>query len=202
MLEGEIEVIGEAMMDVALNGRDQTRIGNRHQSIAPHGVYPCKDEDAWVTIVAADDRQWEALCRAMAREDLIRDNRFADPLSRSQNQEELDRIIAEWTHDKDKSAVQTALQAHGVSAMAALAVDELFDDPHLSARELFHFVDHPESGPFPHTRSAFTLSESPTAVERSGPLLAEHNQHVLHDLLGIDGDTSSRLLEEDITGTP
>lgn len=206
MLEGEIHMFGEALMDVALNGRDQARIGNGHPSIAPHGVYPCKgddggDDDEWVTIVAADDRQWGALCRAMERDDLLRDSRFAASLSRWRNQEALDQIIAGWTADKDKYAVQEALQARGVSAMAALSAGELFTDPHLAARGLFEFVDHPESVPLPHTRAAFTLSESPTGVTRSAPLLGGDNEYILRDLLAIDDETVARLLDQGIIGT-
>lgn len=202
MLEGEIQVLGEAIMDVALNRREQTRIGNRHPSIAPHGVYPCRGEDEWVTIVAGEDHQWRALCRGMGREDLVDDLRFADSISRCHNQDELDRIIAEWTASKDKHQVQQQLQMLGVPAAAALAVPELFEDPHLTARGLFQFVDHPESGPMPHTRLAFTLSETPAMPSRSGPLLAGNNRYVLHDLLEVDNETIEELTERGILGAP
>ncbi|MGI8554417.1 MAG: CaiB/BaiF CoA transferase family protein [Dehalococcoidia bacterium] len=198
MLEGELQVIGEAIMDVALNGREQTRIGNRHPSIAPHGVYPCSGENQWLTIVAKDGRQWQSLCRSMGREDLMHDKRFVDPIARYQHQDELDSIIAAWTVHQEKRAVQELLQAAGVSAGAALAVDELFEDPQIRAREGFQFVDHPESGPFPHTRVAFRLSDTPAPVSRSGPLFAAAGDYVFHDLLKLSQAEIEALAQEGI----
>lgn len=198
MIEGELEVIGEAIMDVALNGRDQPRLGNRHPSIAPHGVYPCRGEDQWVTIVAADDPQWQALCRVLGREDLLTNPRFREPVSRYRYQDELDQIIAAWTAVRQKREVQETLQAAGVSAAAALAVHELYDDPQIVSRSGFQYAEHPEAGPFPHTRVAFTLSETPAPVTRSGPLFAGGNAYVFRDLLRLPAAEIERLTAQGV----
>jgi crotonobetainyl-CoA:carnitine CoA-transferase CaiB-like acyl-CoA transferase len=198
MLEGEIQVIADALIDVVMNGRERTRLGNRHPSIAPHGVYPCRGNDEWVTIVAADDRQWWALCRAMGREDLLGDPRFAEPLVRYHHQDALDAIIAAWTMTRRKEDVQRTLQAVGVSAAAVLEVPELFEDPHMAARGQFEWVEHPDSSPFPHTRVAFRLSETPAAVVRSGPLFGDGVERVLRGLLGIPDADLERLFDAGI----
>jgi len=198
MLEGEIQVIAEALIDVAMNGREQTRIGNRHPSIAPHGVYPCIGDDQWVTIVAGNDAQWRALCRAMGRDDLPADPRFADPVARYRHQDALDAIIAGWTATREKGQVQRLLQAAGVSAAAVLEVPELFTDPHIAARGGFEWVEHPDATPFPHTRVAFKLSGTPVPVTRSGPPFGEGIEHVLRGLLGMPDGEIDRLLDRGI----
>lgn len=195
MLEGEIQVIADALIDVTMNGRERTRIGNRHPSIAPHGVYPCAGEDQWVTIVAGDDGQWRALCAAMGREELLVDPRFAEPPARWREQEALDAIIAGWTATRRKDEVQRLLQGAGVSAAAVLEVPELFEDAHMAARGQFRWVEHPESGAFPHTRVAFQLSETPAVARRSGPLYGAGVEHVLGGLLGMSGEELGRLVE-------
>lgn len=195
MLEGEIQVFGEALMDVALNGREPARLGNRHPSIAPHGVYPCRGDDKWVTIVAANDVQWHALCRTIGRDELARDPRFADPVARWRHQDELDAIIGAWTSERDNHEVQRLLQAAGVSAAAALMPGEMFEDPHIEARGLFEFVEHPDAGPFPHTRVAFKLSDTPAPIASSGPPFAEANEYVLRDLLKLTEQEVARLRE-------
>ncbi|HZQ38864.1 MAG TPA: CoA transferase [Dehalococcoidia bacterium] len=215
MLEGEIQVFGEALLNVALNGREPARLGNRHPSIAPHGVYRCAasrqpaadtgaagGSDEWVTIVAADDAQWHALCRAMGQEPLTRDPRFAQPLARYQHQDELDAIIGAWTATHNKHEVQRLLQAAGVSAAAALTPEELFADPHIRDRKLFEFVDHPDSGPFPHTRVAFRLSGTPAPIRRSGPPFGEGNDHVLRDLLHLTDNDIERLRAGGVIADP
>ena len=196
MLEGEIQVFGEALLDVALNGREPARLGNRHPSITPHGVYPCRGEDQWVTIVASNDAQWPALCRVIGQPELARDPRFADPLTRYHHQDELDAIIGAWTVERDKHEVQRMLQAAGISAAAALMPAEMFEDPHIDARGLFEFVEHPDSGPFPHTRLAFKLSGTPAPITRSGPPFAEGNEYVLRELLRMSDVEISALREK------
>ena len=198
MLEGEIQVIADALMDAAMNGREQTRIGNRHPSIAPHGVYPCAGEDQWATIVAADDAQWRALCRTIGREDLLADPRFATPLDRYHHQDALDEIIAAWTSVRRKEDVQWVLQAAGVSAAAVLEMPEMFDDPHMTARGQFEWVDHPDSTPFPHTRAAFRLSGTPVPVTRTGPMFGGGVSYVMRDLLEIREDELDRLIDAGI----
>ena len=65
MLEGELQLIGDAMVGQQLSGREPTRIGNEHSSSAPHGVYPTapllNDPDSWIAIACATDEEWEAL---------------------------------------------------------------------------------------------------------------------------------------------
>ena len=149
--------------------------------------------DEWVTIVAATDDQWRALCRVIGREDLLRDPRFAEPIARYHHQDELDAIIGAWTAQRGKREVQETLQAAGVSAAAALAVSELYDDPHITAREVFQYAPHPDAGPFPHTRVAFKLSHTPAPVTVSGPPFAGGNQYVLGELLELPPDEIERL---------
>jgi benzylsuccinate CoA-transferase BbsF subunit len=231
MLEGEIQVFGEALMDVALNGREPGRLGNRHPSIAPHGVYRCRPNppapfpareggdlstaveigspplagersDEWVTIVAADDAQWRALCGVIGQPELTRDPRFADPIARYRHQDELDAIIGTWTAERDKHEVQRTLQAAGVSAGAALTPSEMFEDPHIRARGLFEFVEHSDSDPFPHTRVAFKLSGTPAPIANSGPPFAEANDYVLRTLLRMSAEEVSALREKRVIVDP
>ena len=200
MLEGEIQVFGEAMLDVALNGREPSRLGNRHPSIAPHGVYPCAGDDQWCTIVAANDARWHALCAAIGQPGLAHDARFAEPLTRYKQQDALDAIIGAWTAVRDKHEVQRLLQAAGVSAAAALIPEEMFADPHIQARGLFEFVAHADSIPFPHTRVAFKLSDTPAPVSRSGPPFAEANDYVLRDLLRMSDADVAQLQAQGVLG--
>jgi crotonobetainyl-CoA:carnitine CoA-transferase CaiB-like acyl-CoA transferase len=155
-----------------------------------------------VAIVAADDAQWRALCGAIERPELVRDPRFADPVARYHNQDALDAIIGAWTAERDKHEVQRALQAVGVSAAAALTPGQMFEDDHIRARGLFEFVEHPDAGPFPHTRVAFKLSGTPSPIARSGPPFAEGNDYVLRELLRMTADEVAALKEMGVVAEP
>lgn len=203
MIEGEFQILGDAYIDFSMNHRERIRAGNAHQEMAPHDVYPCEGDDAWVAIAVEDDIQWTALCRAMGREDLISDPRFSTAQGRRRHLVELDECIRAWTTMLTPRAVQETLQRAGVPAAAVLNAKELLEDPHVRARNGFEYVDVPNVGPTPHPRVAFLLSETPVPIARPAPGFAEHNDDVYGDLIGLSSD-EIRALEQKgiIASTP
>ncbi|MHB8575205.1 MAG: CaiB/BaiF CoA transferase family protein [Dehalococcoidia bacterium] len=194
MIEGELQLVAEALIDCQMNGRVQTRIGNRHPRMAPHGVYPCAGRDAWVAIAVATDAQFVALADLIERPDLAADPRFAALAQRLANQDVLDEEIAVWTRQRDHREAQRLLQAAGVPAGSALNAAELLTDPQVRARESFEYVGYPDIPvPFPHTRVAFRLRGRNTHIERRAPGFGEHNDAVLGDLLGARAERLTAL---------
>ena len=199
MLEGELQAVAPAIMDVTLNGRDRIRTANRHDWFAPHGVYPCTGEDAWVAIAVTSDEQWTALCGVLGRADLAANPKYRLQVDRHANQEEIDPILAAWTQDQTRAAVQQKLQAVGVPAGAVLHVDELFDDAQLQHRGSFAWAEHPELGPFPHTRTAWLSEQGNHGVSRPGPTFGSANDYVFRDLLGMGEADVQRLIDSEVT---
>src|SRR5262249_25026528 len=142
MYEATVSSIGHVIMDAAVNQRTgmPTPQGNRHPFLAPHGCYPCRGSDRWVTIAVTDDAEWRALCTAMERPDLAADGRFVTAYLRHRHQEELDPIIAGWTRAHDHYELMHSLQQAGVPAAAVLSNKELLLDPHLRARGFYELV--------------------------------------------------------------
>jgi len=200
MIEGELQVVAEALLDYQMNGRVQTRTGNRHPWMAPHGVYRCAGTDAWVAIAVATDEQFAALCIAMGRPELSADPRFAGALVRYRHQDELDAEVAGWTASRDHREVQHTLQAAGVPAGAALNVAELLADEHVRARDQFQTVEYADlARPYPHTRAAFTLRVHQSRIARGAPRFGEHNGAMLGDLLGLSAATLAEMREQRLT---
>ena len=65
MAEMVTTMMPEAMMDFLMNGRDQAAIGNRDESMAPHGVFPAAGDDQWIAIAIASDDEFARLCEAL-----------------------------------------------------------------------------------------------------------------------------------------
>lgn len=193
MIEGEFQMLGDAYIDYAMNGRERMRSGNSHPWMAPHDVYPCSGEDAWVAIAVEDDSQWAALCRVMEQPDLAGDPRFARSTDRYAHRQELRPIIGAWTAGREHHAVQERLQQAGVPAAAVLNAKELFSDPSVVARHGFEYVDVPNVGPTPYPRVAFTLSETPVPIEKPAPGFAEDNAYVYGELLGLSTEEMAEL---------
>ena len=182
MLEGELQVIGEALLDYTMNGRIQTRSGNEHPSMSPHGVYRCGGEDRWLAIACESDAQWQSLCDLIGRRDLTHDARYADVVSRVRHRAEIDTIVSEWTAARDPNEAATQLQGAGVPAAATQTIRDLSTDPQLQSRDYIRYASHPEAGSTPHVRPAF--SPSPTS-DRPAPLYGQDNGYVLRNLLGM-----------------
>jgi len=183
--EAIIALIGEAILDYTMNHRLPQRRGNRNQGMAPHKVYRCSGEDAWVSIAVGSEAEWQALCRSLGHPEWQDDPRFADAPRRCQHQDELDALIEAWTCQRTPYEVMHTLQAAGVAAMPVMSSRDLFTDPHLMARGLGVEMEHPVVGRRTVIGPPWALSGTPARVERPAPLLGEHNYQVFGELLGL-----------------
>jgi crotonobetainyl-CoA:carnitine CoA-transferase CaiB-like acyl-CoA transferase len=185
MIEGEFQVLGDAYIDYAMNGRERRREGNAHPVMEPHDVFPCLGADAWVAIAIEDEAQWGALCRVTGRPALADDPRFRSPDLRRANRNQLRHVIASWTRERTHYEAQAALQAAGVPAGAVLNVLEQLRDPNVLAREGIAYVDIPGVGPAPCLRAGFRLEGTPVRIEQPPLGFAEANDYVYRELLGL-----------------
>lgn len=199
--EAMMALIGEYIVGYSMNGIQPPLLGNRDTSMAPHGVFPCAGEDAWVTIAVASDAEFEALCRVIGRPELVDDPRFADVVSRYRNQAALEPLISEWTRPRSHHEAAALLQAAGVPAAPVFTVADLLADPHLRARGFFEPVAHPDAGIWDMDGPVWKLSRTPAHIRLPAPAYAEHNDYVFRYLLGLDDREIARLTEEGIIST-
>ncbi len=198
MLEGELNLIGEAMVGQQLSGREPTRIGNEHSSFAPHGVYPARpradDADTWIAISCRNDDEWRGLLEVWADECVGGDRRFATGLRRWRHRAALDRLLAEWTREQDALALSERLQGVGVPASAVMGARALLRDPQVAARQSVGGLDHAQVGLSPAPQAAYRLSETPAAPKNAAPLFAADTVPVLREILGYSEARIARLI--------
>ncbi len=195
MTEALTTLVPEAVVDYGLNGREPERAGNRDKWKVPHNVYRCQGDQKWVAISVSTDAQWEALCQAMDHAEWARDPRFADAASRWKHQEALDPLVQSWTQEREPYEVMTTLQGAGVAAAPVLNSGELLRDPHLVERDFVAWVDHPETGRRPIGNVAWKIDGTRPAEYQHAPLLWEHNEYVLEELLHLPKAEIQRLTE-------
>ncbi len=200
--EAAIPLIGHALMDFVMNGRQRPRLGNRDLVAAPQGCYRCYGEDDWLVISVANDNQWLRFVAAVGHPEWAEDQRFADILSRHRHHDELDALIETWTREQDHIEAMHLLQRAGVTAAAVLNPKEVLLDPHLRERGTFDLVDVPGAGrrPVPRVLGA-RFSRFEARARGPAPKLGEHNREVLQGLLGLSDDDVARLEEEGTIGT-
>ena len=193
--------VPEALLDFAANGREPVRIGNADPVMSPHGCYPCAGEDRWIAVAVSEDAQWQGLCRVLGRPDWAADGRFSGSLGRQRHREELDRMLAGATASWEARRLMAALQAVGVPAGAVLDSKDLLFDPHLRERRFYEVVrHHPSTGmpPLPYAGRPWRLSATPAVAPRAAPLMGEHNDFVLRELLGLTDSDVARLESEGV----
>jgi benzylsuccinate CoA-transferase BbsF subunit len=193
--------IGDIIMDYTLNKRDRKRVGNRDSSTLQE-CYRCQGDDSWVNITIETEDQWQLFCQATNNPAWALERRFATTSSRRQNQEELDRLIEDWTLQHGHIEVMQILQAAGIPAGAVLDMKEINLDPHLSQRGFFQLINHGEGvGKRPIIRqmpAKFNSIESSPNVR--APRFAQDNQYVYGSLLGLSEGEIEKLEQEGVLG--
>jgi crotonobetainyl-CoA:carnitine CoA-transferase CaiB-like acyl-CoA transferase len=199
-VEGFIPMVAGALLDRQMNGRDGRRHGNRHPSMAPHNVYPCKGDDAWVSIAVGSDRDWAALCGAIGCPALIHDTRFADVVSRKRNEDLLDPMLSAWTLDRSRDEAVATLRSAGVPVAPVQTSADLIADAQLAARAFFSVVDRAEVGAHPYPGLPFSLQPASTPDPCPAPQLGEDSRMVLTALLAVTEGWYEALSAAGVTG--
>ena len=203
MYQTGVSFFGEGLLDFAFNGRRTRRLGNRHPSRSPHGCYPCRGDDCWVALSVRDEEDWIAVCETIGQPCPDSDPRFADPLNRHRNQDELDALISEWTGGQTQDEVVAALHAHGVPAAPVQNAAQLLRDEHLRERGLFERVTFPQSGDMGSRMflaRGWRLSEADVQVRGPAPDMGEANDYVLGGMLGLSQVEIEKLRNEQVIG--
>lgn len=197
MLESVAAQIPEAIIDYAMNGRATSRTGNHDRDMAPHSCYPCAGDDQWVAISVRNDEEWRAFCGAIGNPRWACDPKYATAQGRLQHQDELDRLVSEWTRKREKRWVAEMLQRAGVPAGPTLNVEEVVHDPQLNHRGFFVNPEHPEIGRRLALGMPWIMSESEGTIG-SAPTIGQDNAYVFGELLGLSDEEFARLVGEGV----
>jgi len=154
----------------------QPRIGNAHRTMAPHGVYPCRDGE-WVAVAVGDAGERAALARVLGVDST-----------------EPDDAVPGWTCTKTAVAAAAELQAAGVPASPVMTFAALAGDPHLAARGTFVDVAHPVLGQQRVMRAPWLFSSWGNGVRGPGPVMGADNDAVIAGgLVTLDPDRAAEV---------
>lgn len=180
------------LMDYHANGKVIERDTNADPEAAPHNAYPCKD-DEWVAASCWEDGEFGQLAKTAGHPEWAEDPRFACAAARRENAAELDALIESWTRGRTAEAVACALQAAGVRAYPVNTCADLFTDPQLTHRRTWRVRKHPEIDTQAHYFPGFDLSEQPGEVIAPAPVLAQDNEIVFREFLGLSQEEYEEL---------
>jgi crotonobetainyl-CoA:carnitine CoA-transferase CaiB-like acyl-CoA transferase len=160
------------------------REGNRLRNSAPLDNWPTRDGQ-FICIVAAGDGLFPRLARAMEREDLLHDPRFASLDARVRHADSINAIVGDWVRQHTAAEVERILIAAQVPVTRVYSIADIFADPHYAARGDIVAVEDPTIGPVRMQGVYPRLSHTPGCIRRGAPRLGEHNQEIYGTLLGL-----------------
>jgi crotonobetainyl-CoA:carnitine CoA-transferase CaiB-like acyl-CoA transferase len=152
-------------------------MGSAHRLSAPYEALPTAD--GWITIGAANQRNWERLCQALTAPELLADPRFADNAARMKYRIELAGELAGRLRRAPTDTWLTTLHAAGVPSGPLYDIEQVYADPQVQARNMVVETEHPRMGRVRHIGAPVKLSETPSTVRRPAPLLGQHSREVL-----------------------
>ncbi len=171
---------------------------NRSPYAVPHGVYRCRVEDRWCAVAVSTGDEWSAFCRVIGNPGWTGDPRFATLESRLQHTDELDRLVATWTVEHMTEDVMSAMQAAGEAAGLLETGEDLMEkDPQLQHRRFYRAFQHPELGAYRVTAPSFIMSGYDCEI-RPAPLMGEHNEFVLKEILGMSEAEITDLIRQGV----
>jgi benzylsuccinate CoA-transferase BbsF subunit len=197
-IEAGINYMTPVVLDYTVNGRELALIGNKSAYAAPHGAYQCKGDDRWVSIGVFTDGEWDSFCKVIGKPEWTQDAKFTTLASRISNNDELDRLVGEWTINFTAEQVMTMMQDAGVSAGVVANAQDQAEDPQMRYYDFFREREHPYLGKhnFYHP-PGFKLSD--TNAEVSAPsLLGEHTEYICREILGMAEDEFNGLKQEGV----
>ena len=197
--EASMPMLAPLILSHLVNRDVPGRVGNRCSYAAPHGVYPCQGEDRWCAITIFTDEEWRSFCNVIGNPEWSKDSKFDTLLGRKMNEDELDRLVGEWTINFSPEEVMQRMQANGVPAGVVQDAKDVYEDEQFKHRGyLWAIPDHREMGQLSYLGQAAKLSETPAIPRMPAPCLGEHTELVCREILGMSDDEFTRLLNEGV----
>jgi crotonobetainyl-CoA:carnitine CoA-transferase CaiB-like acyl-CoA transferase len=196
-------VMGSAYLEYTANGTEPRPGGNRlpHPAASLEGAFRCHGDERWVAIGVYTEDEWPVFCATIERDDLLQHPKFALVSDRLRHWRELEQEVERWTQKRSAEEAMATLQDVGIKAAVIENVQDMMErDEQLKGRDYYVDAWHPD-------RSVGTLriegivpkfSDTPGEVRRAAPVIGEHNEYVLGEVLGLSRGRMAELQEAEV----
>lgn len=191
LLDVQVACLANQAMNYLTTGSAPKRLGNAHPNIVPYQDFPTADGDFILTV--GNDGQFRRFAEVAGQPQWADDPRFATNKQRVVHRAQLIPLIRQATVFKTTAEWVGQLEAAGVPCGPINDLAQVFQDPQVIERGLALHLPHALAGSVPQVASPIRLSDTPVEYRRAPPLLGEHTEAVMTELLGLDADAIARL---------
>jgi crotonobetainyl-CoA:carnitine CoA-transferase CaiB-like acyl-CoA transferase len=183
LLDSTLAVLANQALSYLVSGVTPVRMGNRHPTVLPYGVFEAKDGS--IVIAVGNDRQFAILCDVLGLAEMARDPRFATNTARIRNRDALDEALQAAFGRFAVADLKDVLSAKGVPSGPVNTIEQIFKDPFAAARRVVHHFTREDGVSIPSVAFPSKLSATPAQMVRAPPGLGQHTREALDDWLDL-----------------
>jgi crotonobetainyl-CoA:carnitine CoA-transferase CaiB-like acyl-CoA transferase len=196
LLDVQVACLANQAMNYLTTGAAPRRLGNAHPNIVPYQDFPTADGDFILTV--GNDSQFRKFAEVAGQPQWALDPRFVTNKQRVANRAALIPLIRQATVFKTTAQWVAQLGAAGVPCGPINDLAQVFADPQVVARGMALTLPHALAGSVPQVASPIRLSESPVEYRYAPPLLGEHTEQVLTEVLQLNAGDVAVLREHGV----
>jgi formyl-CoA transferase len=196
LLDTQVAMLANVGSNYLNSGKRPQRWGNAHANIVPYQTFAC--QDGHIIVATGNDGQYQKFVEAGGRPELARDERFLTNPLRVKNREALVPLLADMVKEKPRDVWIDLLESVGVPCGPINNLDEVFDNPQVKARGMEVKLAHPLAGEVKLVRSPMRMSATPATSGQAPPLLGQHTDEVLAEVLGKSDAEIAALREKKV----
>jgi crotonobetainyl-CoA:carnitine CoA-transferase CaiB-like acyl-CoA transferase len=202
LLDTQVAMLANLGANYLVSGNVPGRAGNAHQNIVPYQVFevaPTADGGKdYLILAVGNDGQYAKFCAVAGKPELAEDPRFAKNSERVRHRAVLVPILEDIMRTRSKHEWLSELEAAKVPCGAINNLAEVFDDPHVQSRGMVHTWERSGTGPVNLVSSPMKLSGTPVRNDMAPPLLGQHTDEVLGELLGFSNEKIQQLRDASV----
>ena len=197
LLDSAVSLLTNVAANYFASGVAPRRMGSAHPNIAPYQCFKAAD-GKYLTLAVGNDEIWKRFCRTLGLERLIDNPEFATNPKRVQNREKLVSVLSEIFLTKKRDEWVRVLLEREVPCGPVNTIEEVFQDPQILERNMLVEIKHPKVDKIKQIGIPIKFSQTTLDVRSPPPLLGQHTEDVLKNLLNMSDQEINRLKEKSV----
>jgi crotonobetainyl-CoA:carnitine CoA-transferase CaiB-like acyl-CoA transferase len=179
-----------------LSGKTPPRMGNAHTNMVPYQAFACNE--GHVIVAVGNDSQFASFCRVIERPELAADARFTRAAGRVRHRDELIPVVERIMRGRTMSDWIARMEAANVPCGPIYDIPRVFEDPQVAERGMKLLLDHPLGVAAPGLANPIHFSDTPIRYQHPPPMLGQHTDETLSDLLGLSAEAVEQLRSKNV----
>ncbi|HCR69911.1 MAG TPA: formyl-CoA transferase [Anaerolineae bacterium] len=191
LFDSHLALLTNVASNYLVGQKPPTRLGNAHPNLVPYDSFRARD--TWFILGVANEKQWGILCDVLNHPEWKHDSRFESNRKRVENREVLVDELNKIFSSQDAEHWLDQLRNAGLPCGRINTVPEVFDLEHAHAREMILESAHASAGTLKLVGFPYKLSNTPAEVQKPPPMLGEHTEDILKNVLNYSSDEITAL---------